>query len=125
MLISKLAKDEKVIDLTLGDRNRIFIYSDDVVNAYKTVLDNIHALKKGYIAIPVGSGSLVSIKDFALIVKNILKSKSELNFGAIDYRINEIFSSNADTSILSKLGWTITSTLNDGIVKVSSKINVI
>ena len=92
------------IDLTDGEQSRDFVYIDDVVFAYLTVLLSEQKLK-GYYEYEVGSGKAVKVKDFVNVAKRVAKSMTRLNFGAIPYRENEILFSQANISKLKELGW--------------------
>lgn len=102
------------IDLTDGEQLRDFVYIDDVVSAYLTVLLTKRKLE-GYHEYEVGSGKAVKVKDLVNAAKRIARSKTILNFGAIPHRDNEILYSQADISKLKELGWNPTYDLENGI----------
>ncbi len=104
------------INLTPGDQCRDFIHVDDVAEAYLTLLKN--KLPRGFNEYDVGSGESISIKEFASMVKEITKSKTKLNFGAIPYREGEVMHSVANTKDLLKLGWTCRFNIQAGLMKV-------
>ncbi len=107
------------LNLTSGLQKRDFIYIDDVINAYKTLISNIKKLDN-FEVIPVGSGNAPSVRFFVELVCKIAKSKSKLNFGVVPVRENELMLSCADTSRLNELGWILTYPLELGIEKVIS-----
>lgn len=102
------------IDLTDGEQLRDFIYIDDVISAYLTILIN-EQTQKGYCEYEVGSGMAIKIRDFVTTVKQIAKSTTKLYFGAISYRENEILYSQANISKLKKLGWSPKYDIKKGI----------
>lgn len=103
-MIKRLKQNEPNIDLTAGEQLRDFIYIDDVVAAYKTVLGKL-PLRDDYSEFQVSTQELISIKELMLTLKEITQSKSMLNFGAVPYRENELMNSETDNSALLKLGW--------------------
>ena len=63
-LINTISKEELFIDMSPGDQTRDFIYVEDVVTAYDTVLKNESKLIN-YQEYQVGSGKSFSIKHLA------------------------------------------------------------
>jgi len=102
------------INLTLGKQKRDFIHVNDVVAAYEAILTSSE-LKVGFEKIEVGTGTSTSLKDFVTIAKKISGSNSELNFGNLEYRRNEIMYSCANTTKLSLHGWKKTIDLEEGL----------
>ena len=74
------------LDLTLGEQKRDFVFIDDVVNAYVTLLECIEDFPKKFHEFDVGSGSPVKIREIVEMIQGIIQSKSKINFGAIRYR---------------------------------------
>ncbi len=102
------------LDLTLGEQRLDFVYVDDVISA--TILLAERCQKEGfYFNCPVGSGEDVSIRDFVEMVKRITGSETKLNYGIVPYRENEVMFSQADTSILKRMGWAPSVNLEEGI----------
>ncbi len=106
----------KVLDLTEGLQQRDFIYIEDVISAYKVVLNNLNSLIDNE-TICVGSGTAPSVRSFVEKVAETVGSDSELRFGKVQTRDNELMYSCADTSRLSALGWDCNYTLEQGIVE--------
>lgn len=103
-VISSLCQNLNYINLTKGVQKRDFIYVDDVVSAYSTILDNFEGLSQ-FSDFEVGTGSSVSIKEFVTTLRDLLHSKTELKFGSVPERVNEILESQADLTGLKRLGW--------------------
>ncbi|MEM3585172.1 MAG: NAD-dependent epimerase/dehydratase [Candidatus Woesearchaeota archaeon] len=113
MLIRKMIRNEEV-EMTKGEQERDFIYIDDAVSAYQTLIKNSKRFV-GFKEIEVGSGHPIKIKKFARIIKSLTGSKSKIKFGAIPYRKNEPMYTCADTSLLNKLGWKPKHTIKEGL----------
>ena len=118
-IILKCKNNVDKIDLTEGKQKRDFIYIDDVVDAFLTVL---YADLCGYRSFDVGSGCNISIRDAVEIIHEQLKSKTVLNFGAIPLRMNEVLESKVDLMPLKSLGWKPKYSFEEGIEKII-KIN--
>lgn len=103
------------LKLTLGEQRRDFIYIDDVVSAYLTLLEKMDQLPDMFNEFGVGSGQAASIKEFVEVVHDITKSQTRLAFGALPYREGEVMFSNANVGSLNKLGWTCKTSLEDGL----------
>ena len=103
-LFNEMLNNTKKIKLTEGNQKRDFIYISDVVDAYITTL-KYKNYKKKFVDFEVGTGQSIPIKEFVLTMHKILQSKSELLFGYIETRTDEIMDSSANNLDLIKLGW--------------------
>jgi len=117
-IIDQLLENKPVINLTPGKQLRDFIYIDDVISAFHTVLLNLDSIDERFISVDVGSGVSVSIEAFVTIAKDLTNSNSVLKFGALDYRDNEIMSSKANSSFLKGLNWNPQHTIKQGIMNI-------
>lgn len=118
-IVNQLARQVECISLTKGEQLRDFVYVDDVVSAYLTVLENSNTLPK-FCEYDVGTGSLTSIKEFVCELvtsyeKKYGKCKTSLGFGLIPYREAETMSVVVNNAPLIELGWIAKTTLSDGI----------
>ena len=111
-------RKDKTIDLTYGEQKRDFVFVDDVCEAYLTVLNNYENYFFRYLQCDVGTGSAVSIKDFVNYVKYCSKSDTELCFGKLPYRDDEMMISVADIYFLRNWGFTATTSYKQGIEKI-------
>lgn len=119
--IEKLPK----ISLTHGHQKRDFVYVDDVVNAYVKLIEYADNHDFVFKTFEVGTGESFQIRNLVEIIKKISKSPTELCFGDIEYRSDEIMDSKADVSQLNELNWTPTTSLQDGLEKILKEYNVI
>jgi len=124
MIFHKLMCRESAIDLTPGDQKRHFIYVDDVVMAFRCILDKLDNLPPGFSSFEVSTEQSISIREFVLLAKSITGNTStQLNFGAIPYRANELMDSHTDISALKALGWRPEISLEEGIRMTIEKEN--
>lgn len=116
-IIRDLAQNEaKEIDLTLGEQKRSFIYVDDVVQAFRVILENMERIPDEFNSLQVGSKKQISIKDFVLLIKELSgNTETRLNFGALPYRKNEAMEVSLDISKLESLGWAEKTSLQEGL----------
>lgn len=118
-IINQLLNNAEKIDLTLGEQKRYFIYIDDVVDAFLTIIENINKLKESFTVFEVSSENNIKIKDFVLLAKELTNNKvTKLNFGAVPYRENELMESKTDITLLKKLGWSPKISLESGLEKM-------
>ncbi|MBD3843270.1 MAG: NAD-dependent epimerase/dehydratase [Campylobacterales bacterium] len=120
-LINQLKHNVEKIDLTSGVQKRDFIYIDDIVSAYETMIKNIDIFSN-YEEFELGSGKSIEVKEF---VKQIVKElnvnqtiTTKLNFGAVAYRANENMNMEANITKLQNLGWRPQVSIKDGIKKI-------
>lgn len=115
-IINNILNNADKIDLTEGKQKRDFIYIEDVVTAFMTIIHNIGKFKKRFLNYEIGSGESITIKRFVKTVKNITQNdKTILNFGAIPYRENEIMNSKANVTEICKLKWKPKFSLEEGL----------
>lgn len=103
-LIKSFKNEAESINLTAGEQYRDFIYIEDAVDAYLTVITKINEIS-GFIEFEVGTGNEINIRELVELIKELMDSNTMLNFGAIKYRENEVMTSKADISSLLNLGW--------------------
>lgn len=114
-MINELKNNEPQIDLTLGEQQRDFVYIDDVVNAYLTIITRQNLITDTYSSFQVCTNQLTSIKELMMLLKDLIESKSILNFGAVPYRENELMHSETNNSGLCVLGWNPIYTIKEGL----------
>ena len=85
-------------------QKRDFIYIDDVVDAFLTLIN--HKTSSTYKEIGIGTGISITLKEFLESFKRISKSNTSLNFSLVPYREGEIMESIADNNMLINMGWT-------------------
>jgi nucleoside-diphosphate-sugar epimerase len=116
-IIDGMMRKVEKIDLTPGKQKRDFIYVDDVVNGFLKVLENLKTLDKSYHHFEIGTNVQVEIKEVVLLIKELTgNSSTQLNFGALAYRENEIMELNIDTLRLRGLGWASRYSLREGLL---------
>lgn len=106
------------LKLTKGEQKRDFIYIDDVVSAYMTLLRNMDSFNNSFVEFEVGSGKSVPIRTFVETVHRFTASKTHLAFGELPYREGEVMHSEADISALTELGWICRYDLEAGLKQV-------
>ena len=126
-LIQEMKNNVEQIDLTDGNQTRDFIYIDDVVSAYSTVIANRANISLGQVNVfEVGTNTKTSIRQLvSLIYEKIKPTKTTLNFGGVPHRKNEMFNYDVNTTTLRFLGWTPQVTLAEGIEKILKTEEVI
>lgn len=117
-LINSLVRGDERIDLTKGEQKRNFIYIDDVVEAFLLIVRKLESRAAGYLHFEIGTDQNISIRDFAELVRELTHGAgTELRFGAIPYRENEIMEAVVDTSAIRCLGWTPRVSLREGLAR--------
>lgn len=109
-------RNDPVLKLTAGEQARDFIYIDDVVSAYDTLLTQRHQLDTVQ-DIDVGSGVAPTIRQFVETAHRLTASRTELLFGALPYRANEAMHCLANVARMTQLGWVPAFDLNAGLKK--------
>lgn len=115
-LITSCLMNTPVINLSKGDQKRDFIHVDDVVWGYVNIINNIDSIK--YTNFEIGLGAGIRIKDLAIYIKTACDSSSNLNFGCLPYRENEVMESVAKIDAIKSTGWNPKYSLKDGLNRV-------
>jgi nucleoside-diphosphate-sugar epimerase len=109
-------ENQRVLALTRGEQLRDFIYIDDVIRAFEVVLQHAAQLQRCEV-IEVGTGTSPSIRSFVELAHGMLKSTTQLDFGAMPYRPREPMLCVADIRRLLALGWIPRHDLTSGIAQ--------
>lgn len=112
-IFEQCLKDNKML-LTEGIQQRDFIYIDDVVDAFKAVIENKDSLTN-FENIDVGTGHTTKLRTVVEKIHSLCNSKSKLGFGEVPMRSSEELEMKADTTILNKLGWKPTISVDQGL----------
>lgn len=97
-------RNDPVLNLTAGMQERDFIYINDVVSAYDTLLTQRNQLDAVQ-DIEVGSGVAPTIREFVETIHRLAASHTQLLFGALPYRANEAMHCVANVERMTQLGW--------------------
>jgi CDP-paratose synthetase len=117
-VIHELLTERDRIELTPGEQERDFIFIDDTVDAFVRIIEHAEKTESGFFNFEVGSGSAITIRAFVELLKRACgNERTDLMFGAVPYRPNEVMSRITDTTPLNRLGWRTKHTLIQGIEK--------
>lgn len=118
-LIQEIAVEQLPrVSLTHGHQKRDFVYVEDVAEAFVKLIEYGITHQFTFKNFEVGTGESVQLLDFAQAVKDISHSSTELGFGDIQYRSDEIMDSKADISALVELGWFPKIGFKEGITRI-------
>lgn len=116
-IIIDLLENKKSIELTKGDQERSFIYIDDVVNGINVIIENLNSkiFFKEYNICGLDS---YSIKYIVEKIKYLTKNdNTNLLWGKLPYRKNEIFKTKCNLLNIRALGWNQETDLESGLIK--------
>ena len=117
-MIYSLLRNAPEIPLTKGFQKRDFIYIDDVVSAFITLINSYRKIEDKFSHYEVGTGIPIEVRELIMLAKRLSNNNfSLLDFGAIPYRENEVMSSFADTTGLRKLGWQPKISIEQGLLR--------
>ena len=115
-VIEKLLTNASEIALTEGNQKRDFIFIDDVIAAFLTIISRVGSMPNGSYEFGVGTNNMIAIKELVELIREVTGNTfTRLNFGAIPYRKNEIMASNIDTTAIRALGWATKYSLIEGL----------
>lgn len=113
--ILKKLQDNQPVAMTPGAQLRDFIYVDDVVAGYLAILNAPDRFPCGVSEVQIGTGLTHSVRAFVETAKALSGSSSDLDFGTLPYRDQEIMRSVAETTFLRDLGWRARHDMGTGI----------
>lgn len=108
------------LNLTEGSQFRDFIYIDDLLNAFESIIESLDKLVQ-FENIDVGSGKAITVREFVETVISVTYSNSKVNFGAVPMRKNELMYSCANTELLMSFNWTNKFSVDEAISKILNK----
>jgi len=101
--------------MTTGNQRWDFIFVDDIVAAYLSLL-SVSDLPNKQEVVNVGTGIAVSVREVVMMIKDIIGSEIEPDWGAIPHRENEMWALLADINkAQTLLGWRPTTQLETGL----------
>lgn len=106
------------VHLTHGHQKRDFVYVDDVADAFMKLIEYGRTHEFTFKSFEVGSGESIQVRDFAQTIKKLSHSSSELGFGDIQYRSDEIMDSKADICAMAELGWSPSIGIQEGMSRI-------
>ncbi len=105
-VVRALLRNDARIELTEGYQMRDFVYIDDVVSAFLCIARFARDSAGGFYEFEIGRGEPITIRNFVALCRNICQnSTTELAFGALPYRSNEVMHVEANTTKIRELGW--------------------
>jgi nucleoside-diphosphate-sugar epimerase len=81
-------EENRDFDMTKGEQKRDFVFIDDIIDALIVAATDKNANNQIF---NVCSGESICLRELASYIKNLILSKSSINFGVIPYRENEIW----------------------------------
>lgn len=118
-VISSLKKDNEILKCTSAVQRRDFVYVDDVVDAFICILN--HSPTDNFIEYEVGCGTSHKLKEMIEEIKLQMASCTEIEYGAVPMRSDEIMDSVADLTQLNAIGWSPKYDLRSGIREMLRK----
>lgn len=109
-------RNDLELKLTAGEQARDFIFIDDVVSAYSTLLTRLEHVEMMQ-DIEIGSGVAPTIREFVETAHKLTGSQTLLLFGALPYRANEAMNCVANIESMRKIGWQPAFDLSTGLKK--------
>ncbi len=112
-------RNEDCFKMTKGEQTRDYLYISDVIDAMLLTVNNEKAKNEIF---NVCSGKRTSLKDFASDCKKIMNSNCRIDFGAIEYRENEVWDMFGDNSkIKRELGFKVNFDVKKIITEIVNK----
>lgn len=110
-------KNDRVINVTKCEQHLDYIYAGDISDLLIRLGET-----DGVGIANLGSGKATKLKDIVEIIKSITKSKSIVNYGAVEYRGDQGMFNEADISKLSKAtGWKPKVSMEQGLKDMIDK----
>lgn len=123
-LISSFMGDVSSIALTLWEQKRDFIYVKDAVTAYEYILTHIDSSDQQIEDYDIWTGRTYAIRDIVERLQKLTGSKTELLFGALEYRKWEVMEAKADITKLTEFGWESKYTLDEWLIQTISSMKL-
>lgn len=113
-IIYQMLTNPNEINLGYGEPYRNFIYIDDLLDAWETVIENPEKCKGEIFCI--GPNNAIKIKDYVTLIANKLGWKGHVNWNTKPKRPGEIYLLNStNNKITTRLGWYPKVDINEGL----------
>jgi nucleoside-diphosphate-sugar epimerase len=114
-IITQMIKNPNQINLGYGEPYRNFIFIDDLLDAWTTVINNPAKVNNGYI-FTIGPDNPIKIKDYVTKIAGKLNWKGEVVWDTKPIRPGEIYWLNSNHQLISSLtGWEPQKSLDQGL----------
>lgn len=105
--------NNKPVNATKGEQSWDYLYIDDVTEVLYRLINS-----KGTGIVNLGSGKSIQIKDLIHKIKELTRSASQINLGAVPYREDQVMLMEADIKILSEsISWSPNENIEEGLLK--------
>lgn len=116
-IISQMLENPKEVGFGYAEPYRNFIYIDDLLDAWMTVINNPELVNNGYI-FTIGPDNPIKIRDYALTIAKKLNWQGNINWDTKLFRPGEIYWLNSNHNLITKVtGWAPKVTLDQGLDK--------
>ena len=116
-IITQMLSNPKECNLGYAEPYRNFIYVDDMLDAWQTVIENPEKCNDGNI-FTIGPDDPIKIKDYAELIARKLDWKGKINWNTKLFRAGEIYWLNSNNTLITKkLGWSPKVSLEEGLDK--------
>ena len=118
--VAKQLVSGKSPDLTPGTQLWDYLFVDDAAEAVVSIVEG----STGLGVVNLGSGSTATIKSIVELMRDIANPNTEINFGAVNFREDQVMHLEANISKLSRAtGWKPRTSLRDGITRTVEAIS--
>jgi len=116
-IISQMLSNSDECNLGYAEPYRNFIFVEDMLDAWETVIDNPDKCNDGKI-FTIGPDNPIKIKDYAELIAKKLNWAGEIKWDTKLFRAGEIYWLNSNNKLITKrLGWEPKVTLDEGLDK--------
>jgi nucleoside-diphosphate-sugar epimerase len=114
-IISQMLSNPKECNLGYSEPYRNFIYVDDMLDAWITVINNSDKCNDGKI-FTIGPNNPIKIKDYADLIAKKLNWNGKINWNTKLFRAGEIYWLNSNNNLITQtLGWKPKISLDAGL----------
>jgi nucleoside-diphosphate-sugar epimerase len=114
-IITQMIKNPEKICLGYAEPYRNFIFIEDLLNAWTTIITNPTLVNNGYI-FTIGPDNPIKIKDYVSMIADKLKWSGKINWDTKPIRPGEIYWLNSNHRLLtSATGWEPNVSLDEGL----------
>lgn len=114
-IISQMLENPKECNLGYAEPYRNFIFVEDMLDAWNTVISNWDKCNDGKI-FTIGPDNPIKIKDYAELIANKIDWQGTINWDTKLFRAGEIYWLNSNNNLITKtLGWEPKVSLDEGL----------
>ena len=107
--------NQNYVEMTHGEQTLDYIYINDVIDFFLKAVDNRAELQNGK-DYHIGTNVGLTLREVCLIAESVSGGKANINWGAKDYRVDDIMYAVAPYHEIKEIDWRAATQIKEGLI---------